>query len=112
MSTEDEQEEEQEQDEEEEEEEGMSDIDQVLLLVRELKMKDIEGYRRRIEDRDRTADTPENTEKVEKNSDITEITEKAKDERASSPPEESVFTFDQEDIQASKLLTFDKVLKN
>ena len=106
MSTEDEEEQEEEQEEQDEEEqeedEGMSDIDQVLLLVRELKMKDIEGYRRRIEDRDRIADNPENTENSENG-------EKAKGEKTSSPPTESVFTFDQEDIQASKLLTFDKV---
>ena len=67
----------------------------MLQLVHELKLKDIEEHRKRIEDRDKNHETSKTDDSA----------------TTGPPPEVVVFTFDQEDIQASKMMTFDKVIK-
>ena len=103
---------------------------QVLRLVHELKAKDIEEYRKKIVERDKDKDSAderrrdgssrasfkgerskldghEGCGKVKEDVNGSEDPRYDRGERFPSPA--AVFTFDQEEIHASKLLSFDKV---
>ena len=88
----------------------------VLKLVHELKAKDIEEYRKKIVERDKNKDEEKDigeerrmvVEKGERRKREEEDEDQSED-RVSSPA--AVFTFDQEDIHTSKLLSFEKVIK-
>ena len=88
----------------------------VLKLVHELKAKDIEEYRKKIVERDKNKDEEKDIEDERRM--VVERGERRKreeededqsEDRVSSPA--AVFTFDQEDIHTSKLLSFEKVIK-
>ena len=107
---------------------------QVLRLVHELKAKDIEEYRKKIVERDKDKDKDKDSAderrregrsrasskgerskldghegcgKVKEDVNGSEDPRYDRGERFPSPA--AVFTFDQEEIHASKLLSFDKV---
>ena len=107
---------------------------QVLRLVHELKAKDIEEYRKKIVERDKDKDKDKDSAderrrdgssrasfkgerskldggkgcgKVKGDFNGSEDPRNDRGERFPSPA--AVFTFDQEEIHASKLLSFDKV---
>ena len=83
-------------------------------MVHELKAKDIEEYRKKIVERDKNKDEEKDIEEERRM--VVERGERRKreedddnqsEQRVPSPA--AVFTFDQEDIQTSKLLSFEKV---
>ena len=105
---------------------------QVLRLVHELKAKDIEEYRKKIVERDKDKDKDSADErrrdgssresskgerskldggegcgKVKEDENGSDYPRNDRGERFPFPA--AVFTFDQEEIHASKLLSFDKV---
>ena len=85
-------------------------------MVHELKAKDIEEYRKKIVERDKNKDEEKDigeerrmvVERGERRKREEEDEDQSED-RVSSPA--AVFTFDQEDIHTSKLLSFEKVIK-
>ena len=121
MSTEDEEDEEEEDEEEHEDEQEKvdGDIDKVLQLVQELQRKDMEEHRRRIEDRDRRGERTkaeartggQDMDRGGERSRTEGQDRRTRTEEVHTEPEArpAVFIFDQEDIETSKLLTFDKV---
>ena len=106
--------------------------EQVLKLVHELKAKDIEEYRKKIVERDKNKDDDKDIAD-ERRMVVKRDEEKIKGERSKFdgevesglfqiedefdqserdqcvPSPAAVFTFDQEDIQTSKLQSFEKV---
>ena len=105
---------------------------QVLRLVHELKAKDIEEYRKKIVERDKDKDKDSADERRRDESsrasskgerskldggegcgkvkeDVHGSDDPRNDRGERFPSPAAVFTFDQEEIHASKLLSFDKV---